>query len=199
MFYKNFKYFMEILKSKGLTQKQALEEIGFSEGVAWQWKARQTPSRNSLRLMARYFSEQLNIPYSEFDNGQALLTKDFEKILAKHKGIGYIDEAQPTHQGTPGRGETRIAKQEMTRRQALDNFEKRLDYLYNRYHLRIEETSLHRPIPASAMNDILDRIIEFLISIEYDPNFVSSLSEKFKRLRRLAKNVDSKSNAEGKD
>ncbi len=83
MYFKNFKY---LLSLTGQTQRVALEFLGFTEAAVYQWKQGSKPSSGNLRRIARYFSETLSIPYDLFEDGKALLEKDFEKIF-KENGI----------------------------------------------------------------------------------------------------------------
>ena len=187
MYYKNFIFFVS---KTGKTQKLVSQELHITESTIWQWRHGRKPNRNNLMRIAEYFSKELNIPYSLFKDGQALLTKDFEKILAKQKTIGYIEEAQSPHQGSPGRGETRIAKEEITRRSArYDKFIQQLIYLYNKQK-GLEDSALFQDIPEASLNQILDGMIEFMIAIEFDVDLMSSLSRGLSRLGRHKKNAN---------
>jgi len=70
-----------LIKFTGISQKSISEEIGFSETAFSKWKAGNVPHRNTLKRLAKYFSEKCNIPYDVFQDGQALLTDDFEAII----------------------------------------------------------------------------------------------------------------------
>jgi transcriptional regulator with XRE-family HTH domain len=189
MYYRNFIF---LVNKTGKTQKLVSQELHFTESSIWQWRHGRKPNKNNLKRISEYFSQQLNIPYSLFEDGQALLTKDFEKILAKQKGIGYIEEAKPTHQGTPGRGETRVTKEEITRRSArYDKFIQQLIYLYNKQK-GLEDSALFQDIPETSLNQILDGMIEFIAAIEFDVELMSSLSRGLSRLGRHKKNANTK-------
>ena len=91
MFIKNFKYLISLT---GKTQKLVCSEMNITESAVWQWTNKTDPTKNTLRRIARYFSDSLLIPIDLFEDGNALLLKDFE-ILIKEKRI----QAQPL-QGT---------------------------------------------------------------------------------------------------
>ncbi len=81
-----------LLKVGDLKINTAARGIGVSEATLWNWRKGVKPSLNTLRRIALYFSETLSIPYELFDEGRALIEKDFEQIL-KEEGI----QAQSLH------------------------------------------------------------------------------------------------------
>lgn len=76
MLYNNFKFLCQYIKK---TQKAVLADLKLSEGSAWQWKTRKTAKPSTLLILSNYFSQKLNIPPEEFEEGQALLKNDFRK------------------------------------------------------------------------------------------------------------------------
>ncbi len=76
----NFKYLLSISNKK---LNVAAKEIGISQNAIWYWRKGKKPSPNTLRRIARYFSDTLSIPYDFFEDGKALLEKDFENLFKK--------------------------------------------------------------------------------------------------------------------
>lgn len=80
MLYHNFKLLCEKAKEY---QNSVLKKLGFSQSSPYHWRDRKTANTATLLRLSEYFSKKLNIPLDLFENGQALLTRDFSQILAE--------------------------------------------------------------------------------------------------------------------
>lgn len=75
LFKKNYAFLIDAI---GVPQKQMSIETGIPTSTLSRLRTTgSTPRPSTLTKLARFFSKHLNIPYDVFDNGQALLTKDF--------------------------------------------------------------------------------------------------------------------------
>ena len=181
-FVKNLKYFLSF---KGITQRSIAETIGVTESAISMWKKGQIPGKNNRKRFARYLAGTFDIPYSDFEDGQALITKDFSKIinkiLANRQTNPYIENKDsPSLQGTPGRGETRIAKEEITRRSArYDKFIRQLIYLYNKQK-GLEDSALFQDIPEASLSILID----YLRLINFDFEYLIKMNESLRIIRR---------------
>ncbi len=89
--YNNFRYLLNI---SGMKLNIVADRIGVAESTIWHWGKGKIPYKTTLRRIARYFSETLSIPYELFQDGQALLEKDFEKVLTEARVL-------PTNKTSP--------------------------------------------------------------------------------------------------
>jgi len=82
LFTKNFVY---LLGLSGVKQNFVASQLSVDKATIWKWKNGTHPQNLSMLVkISKFFSEKLNIPYSLFENGQALIEKDFEKIIKDH-------------------------------------------------------------------------------------------------------------------
>ena len=152
-------------------------------------------TEKSARKLSRAFPHFTDLRPSFFEDGKAFFTKDFEKILAKQKTIGYIAGVKPSGKPTPGRGETRM--KQLTRSDGFDKFKIQLTYLYNYHVLGIKDTSAHKSIPEAALSQILDNLLEYLSATGFDLEFLNHVSSGFKRVRTWRTQIDADPENEG--
>ena len=81
MLYKNFTFLVNLSKRK---LKTILSELNLTNAALTRWKKGGGAHSETLRRIAIYFSNILNLNYDLFDGGQALLEKDFEEIVTSH-------------------------------------------------------------------------------------------------------------------
>jgi transcriptional regulator with XRE-family HTH domain len=78
MILKNVKF---LTSRAGKTVASFAAEINISEASIYYWGKGKVPTSNTLKRIANYFSETLDIPIGIFEDGKALLTKDFSKMF----------------------------------------------------------------------------------------------------------------------
>jgi len=78
IFYRNYTI---LLQKGGIKQNYLTSRLNISQGATWRWKEGSIPQLATLKNLAEFFSQALNIPYELFRHGQALLEDDFELII----------------------------------------------------------------------------------------------------------------------
>ena len=116
-------------------QKKILQELNISTSAPWHWKTRGRASAVNLKKLAKYFSNQLDIPYKIFKDGNALITDDLEPIV-KHLQQSRKNEtlADNLHKTDIEPGSTPIS--------GITNNEKRLVFTLREF----EKGSRHIPL-----------------------------------------------------
>ncbi len=148
MIYKNIKYLSE---ETGKNLKRIAKDLEVSPPTLWSWGQGKKPNPNTLRRIARYFSETFSTPYEIFDEGRTLLEKDFEQIL-KDNGI----QAQNLHikNSIPKKFDLKIENQPLD----AEISEHERNFIINLR--RLVRRNPHIETPESALNDIFDLINE---------------------------------------
>jgi transcriptional regulator with XRE-family HTH domain len=81
MFYNNLIYFINLLN---ISQRDFCRKVVITEAAFWKWKTGNTPNASTLKKISKYFSDELKLPYEIFEDGKALLTKQFSQIVPKY-------------------------------------------------------------------------------------------------------------------
>ena len=74
-------------KLAGLTQATFSKKYGCTSRTVARWEEGLVPWGHTLRKISYFFSRQLNIPIELFDDGKALLNKDFEFLLENNREL----------------------------------------------------------------------------------------------------------------
>lgn len=96
LFNDNYTYFIDLV---GISQKEISEKTGIAESTLSRLRTTESiPRPSTLRKLSHVFSQKSGIPYSEFDEGRALLTKDFRKYdLNSREQKLQVNETESPH------------------------------------------------------------------------------------------------------
>lgn len=81
MFASNLRF---LIQCTGKTQRTISKELHITETAFYHWDHGNKPTKNTLKRISKYFSDELKLPYEIFEDGKALLTKQFSEIVSKY-------------------------------------------------------------------------------------------------------------------
>lgn len=130
-----------LLKFIGLNQRDLADYIGMADSTISRIKRTNKANKHTLKRIAKAIAEKSTIPYDFFEDGQALLTKNFTEYNLRQNTLT-PQNSLPTKEE---RGET----------VNINSFGQKLTALYNE-DLGIMNSENYIPIPPDLLNTLLE-------------------------------------------
>ena len=163
----NLSYLMKLSRLK---QKEIADQLDVGESAISRWKSGKPISKTSLKKIAKFFSRELNIPLDLFEDGKALLEKDFEKLLSESS---YKSESNLQHTELPAGNLPKIIGEmgeNKSREQDLFSHERALPHYLRKVNggLPVPEASIGYLIEIFKLSDGSNVILKNLVGILED-------------------------------
>ena len=168
MFISNLKYLINLVAKQQHSKKfsysdlsRALDGVVSPATISGWVKRGHIPSKNIRSVLSNFFSEALGIPFDLFDNGQALLEKDFRPIWEQYQTEQSLHPDKDIPPFLP-KGDTQAVSNESVAGEELTAYEKLLPYKLREIYSGTRKS----PLPRAT----IDRIFELfdLIGIDSD-------------------------------
>jgi len=153
-FTNNFNFFWN-LRNNQLSQKEVYRRYRISESTLIDLrKGKTVPKQDDLfRKLARFCSDVSGIPLSEFDEGRALLEKDFKKIYENYaKERKLQDTESPSFKDQSGRTLKGLVSEKSPSVEKLSTLEQELPYIIR----EIVSGSIDSPTPSATLKSAID-------------------------------------------